>query len=101
MAVSTVGKIGTSASRTLLLKAREFWQKSVHAEASRVRDAIAQALNLEEESADLRAILEKAINDRWINRELPHVASEYLRRTPEVANNLFVTALHSYDREVV
>ena len=54
LAVSTVGKIRTSASRTLLLEAREFRQKSVHPEAGRVRDAIVQALNLGEDTADLR-----------------------------------------------
>jgi hypothetical protein len=36
-----------------------------------------------------------------MNIELPRVASEYLRRTPEAANDLFATALRSYDREVV
>ncbi len=101
VAVSTVGKVGTNAARTLLLNARQFWQKSIHPEARRVRDGIVQALNLEEETTDIRGILEKAINDRYINVELPRMASEYLRRTPEVAADLFVTALRTYDREVV
>ncbi len=66
-----------------------------------MRNAILQALNLGDKTADLRTILEKAGTDRWINTELPHVASEYFRREPEKANELFVSALRSYREKVV
>jgi hypothetical protein len=101
VAVSTVGKIGTKAARALLEEALTFWEKSDYEEAWRVRDAILQALNLGDKTADLRTILEKAGTDRWINTELPHVASEYFRREPEKANELFESALRSYDKEAV
>jgi hypothetical protein len=100
-AVSTVGEIGTEAARAILEEALTFWEKSDYEEAWRVRDAISQALNLGDKTADLRTILEKAGTDRWINTELPHVASEYFRREPEKANELFESALRSYDREAV
>jgi HEAT repeat protein len=99
VAVSTVGKISTEASRALLHEALAFWEISDYSEAFRVRNAILQASHLEDDTADLRGILEKAGSDRWINTELPRVASEYLRRTPGLANELFLTALNSYTRE--
>jgi hypothetical protein len=101
VAISTVGQIGTKASRALLEEALKFWEKSDYEEARRVRNAILQALNLGDDAADLRTILEKAGSDRWINTELPRIALEYLRRTPEKANDLFVSALRSYNREGV
>ncbi len=101
VAVSTVGKIGTKAARGLLDEALAFWEKSDYEEAWRVRDAILQALHIEDQKADLREILEKASSDRWINIELPKVASEYARRAPDKANDLFVGALRSYSREAV
>ena len=101
VAVSTIGKIGSKASRSLLEEALAFWKKSLYPEAFRVRAAILQALNLRDEEGDLRAILKKAGSDRWINVELPKVAAEYFRRTPDEANGLFVTALRSYSKEVV
>jgi tetratricopeptide (TPR) repeat protein len=101
VAVSTVGKIGTKAARALLKEALAFWEKSDYEEAWRVRGAVLQALNLEDKTADLRTILEKAGTDRWINTELPNVASEYFRREPEKANELFESALRSYNRDAV
>jgi hypothetical protein len=101
VAVSTVGEIGTKAARALLKEACTFWEKSDYEEAWRVRDAISQALNLGDKTADLRAVLEKAGTDRWINTELPRIALEYFRRTPEKANELFVSALRSHSREGV
>jgi hypothetical protein len=99
VAVSTVGEIGTKASRALLDEALRFWEKSDHPEARHVHESILQALHLADDSADLRTILERAGKDRWINIELPRVASEYARRTPKEANDLFVAALRSYRRE--
>jgi hypothetical protein len=101
VAVSAVGEIGTNAARALLDEALRFWEKSDHPEAAHVRESISQALHLANDSADLRAILERAGNDRWINIELPRVASEYVRRSPEKANDLFVAALGSYGSEVI
>src|SRR6266851_978990 len=60
VAVSTVGKIGTKAARALLEEALTFWENSDYEEAWRVRNAILQALNLGDKTADLRTILEKA-----------------------------------------
>ncbi len=101
VAISTVGKVGTKASRALLDEALAFWEQSDYSEARRVRRAILQALHLEDKSADLREILEKAGSDRWINTELPKVASEYVRRDPGRANDLFVAALRSYSEKFV
>ncbi len=101
VAVSTVGQIEKKASRALLEEALAFWEKSDYEEAQRIRNAILQALNLADDTADLRTILEKAGSDRWINTELPRVASEYFRRSPEKANELLESALRSYSREAV
>lgn len=101
VAVGTVGLINTKASRNLLEEALTFWEKSDYEEAWRVRNAILQAQHLEDKRADLRAILESADTDRWINTDLPRVASEYFRRSPEKANELFESALRSYGRETV
>jgi hypothetical protein len=99
VAVSTVGTIGTKASLALLNEAREFWNKSDYEHAPKIREAITQALSLEDKSTDLRAILEGAGADHWINIELPRVAAEYYRRMPKQANELFVTALRSDSKE--
>jgi hypothetical protein len=101
VAVSTIGQIGTNASRALLEEALGFWEKSNYEEAGRVRSAIFLALNLENKAGDLREILTKAGSDGWINWELPRVASEYARRAPDEANDLFVEALRSYSRDVI
>jgi hypothetical protein len=60
VAVSTVSTIGTDASRGFLREALAFWEKSDYQEARKVREAISQALSLEDKTADLRAILDKA-----------------------------------------
>jgi NACHT domain len=101
VAISTVGKIGTKASRELLEEALVFWEKSSYPEALKVREAILQALRLEDKTADLREILEIAGLDRWINTQLPAVALEYIRREPEKANELFISALRSYARNEI
>jgi hypothetical protein len=101
VAATTIGTVRTIASRTLLGDALRFWEESDHPQARRVRDSILQALRLADESTDLRSILETAGSDRWINIELPKVASEYFRRNPDQANELFITALCSYSAEVV
>ena len=49
-----------------------FWEESDHPEAQHVRESILQALNLGDKSADLRAILEKAGADRWIDSAFHH-----------------------------
>lgn len=101
VAVSTLGKIGTKAALDLLNEARDFWNKSGYEHASKVHNEITQTLKLRNESTDLRAILEGAGADHWINTELPRVAAEYYRRMPKQANELFVTELRSYSRETV
>ena len=82
VAVKAVGTIATSASHAVLRGALKFWENSPHPEARRVRDSIMQVLHLADESADLRSILDKALSDRWINLELPQVASEYFSSKP-------------------
>jgi hypothetical protein len=99
VAVSTLGTIGTKASLDVLHEAREFWSKSGYEHAPKVRNAITQALNLEDKSTDLRAILEEAGADHWINTELPRVAAEYHRRMPQQANELFLTELRAHSKE--
>ena len=101
VAIDTVGKLGTNASRMMLREALTFWEESDHPEAEHVRGAILQALQLDDKSADLRTILERAGRDRWINAELPNVAAEYARRAPEEATDLFADALHSYRQDIV
>jgi len=101
VAVSTVGKIGTKASRAILEEALAFWKESSYPEASKVREAIFQALSLEDKTADLREILETAGRDRWINTELPNVALEYAHREPEKATELFTSGLRSYSRDEI
>src|SRR5260370_253905 len=54
LSVGPVGKNFTRGPRSLFLEARVCRQQSVHPEAGRVRDAIVQALNLGEDTADLR-----------------------------------------------
>ena len=99
MAVSTLGTIGTKASLDVLHEARDFWSKSGYEHAPKVRNAITQALNLEDKSTDLRAILEEAGADHWINTELPRVAAEYHRRMPQQANEPFLTELRAHRKE--
>jgi hypothetical protein len=101
VAVRTVGKISSEAAHDLLREALVFWEKSDHEKALAVRNDILQALNLGDESADLRPSLEKAGIDHWIKPELPKIALEYSRRAPETANEIFVSALRSYSREAV
>jgi hypothetical protein len=60
-----------------------------------------QVLRLEDqkEKTELRTILKSAGREGWIRWELPKVALEYVRRDPREANDLFVSALSSYNED--
>ena len=64
VAVRTVSKLKTNASLRLLQEVEGFWRPSAYPQAHLVYNAIMQELNLEDESADLHDILERALNDR-------------------------------------
>jgi HEAT repeat protein len=101
VAINAVEKIATKASRLLLDEAFVFWQKSSYADAWRVRETVLQVLRLEDqkEKTELRTILKSAGREGWIRWELPKVALEYVRRDPREANDLFVSALSSYNED--
>jgi hypothetical protein len=99
VAASTLGGVGSDASRALLAEALEFWKDRPHPGAKHIQASLSQALSLKDESGDLRPILERATQERYgnpINWNLPDVAADYLRRAPVPANTLFAKALNEW-----